>query len=179
MNIANTFLIDSIKRLEFYKGLGDKTLAVLNEDEMHFLPGAENNNIAIIIQHMHGNMLSRWTDFLKTDGEKDWRKRDAEFVDQNLNKQQVIDLWQQGWQCFLNSVTLLNEDDLEKNILIRGESLTVVDAILRQLMHYSYHVGQIISIAKIIKKQGWQSLSIPKGESNDYKKSTEDEISKK
>ena len=128
---------------------------------------------------MHGNMLSRWTDFLNTDGEKDWRKRDAEFEDQNLNKQQLIDLWQQGWQCFLNSVTLLIEDDLQKNIFIRGESLTVMDAILRQLMHYPYHVGQIISIAKIIKKQDWESLSIPKEESLAYKKSTEDEINNK
>jgi hypothetical protein len=179
MDVGKIFLASAIKRLQYYKELGDKTLNVLNEQDMHFIPAEENNSIAVIIQHMHGNMLSRWTNFLTTDGEKEWRKRDAEFEDQNLSKEKLLQLWEEGWKCFLDALQSLTDNDLEKNIEIRNENLSVVDAINRQLAHYPYHVGQIISIAKIIKKQGWQSLSIPKGESMAFNKSTEDEIGKK
>ncbi|MEP7256400.1 MAG: DUF1572 family protein [Ferruginibacter sp.] len=165
MSLASSFLQSAIKRVNYYKELGDKTFEQLNDNDFHFLTNTENNNIAVIIQHMAGNMLSRWTGFLTTDGEKEWRNRDIEFEEQNLSKQQLIDLWEKGWACCLDSLAALKEEDLLKTIHIRDEGLLVVDAINRQLAHYPYHVGQIIYIAKIIKNESWKNLSIPKGNS--------------
>ena len=166
--ISNAFLQSVTKRLTYYKDLGDKTFEQLNEADFHFTPNAESNCVALIIQHMAGNMLSRWTDFLTTDGEKDWRNRDTEFQEQNLTKQQLIDLWQKGWNCLLSSLNSLTEEDLLKTIYIRSEGLLVVDAINRQLAHYPYHVGQIIYLAKVIKNEDWQNLSIAKGLSKQF-----------
>ena len=162
------FLQSAIKRLHYYKELGDKTFAQLNENDFHFQPNAESNSMAIIVQHMAGNMLSRWTDFLTTDGEKEWRKRDAEFEEQNLSKKQLLDLWEKGWNCCLDTLAALTEEDLLKTIYIRNEGLLVVDAINRQLAHYPYHVGQIIYVGKIIKNKNWHNLSIAKGNSDDF-----------
>lgn len=166
--IENIFLQSAIKRVAYYKELGDKTFTQLNEADFHFTPNKDNNSIAIIIQHIAGNMLSRWTDFLTTDGEKDWRNRDVEFEEQHLSKQQLIDFWEKGWGCFLGSLNSLTGGDLLKTIYIRQEAILVVDAINRQLAHYPCHVGQIIYIAKIIKDQNWQTLSIAKGNSQQY-----------
>ena len=168
MSIGDTYLQSIIKRLNYYKGLGDKTLSQLTEDDLHFTPNAESNSIAIIIQHMAGNMLSRWTDFLNADGKKDWRSRDAEFEEQHLTKQQLLDHWQKGWDCCLDTLNSLTEDDLLKTIYIRSEGLVAIDAINRQLAHYPYHVGQIIFLAKSIKNENWQNLSIAKGNSEQY-----------
>ena len=168
MSIGNSFLQSAIKRLSYYKELGDKTFEQLDENDFHFQPNAESNSIAIIIQHMAGNMVSRWTEFLTADGEKEWRNRDAEFEKQDLTKQQLIELWQKGWDCCLDSLRSLTEDDLIKTIYIRSEGILVVDAINRQFAHYPYHTGQIIYIARIIKKESWQSLSIEKGDSEQY-----------
>ncbi|MES1225226.1 MAG: DUF1572 family protein [Bacteroidota bacterium] len=168
MNLAKTYLDSAIKRLSYYKELGDKTFDQINDAEFHFTPNAESNSIALIIQHMAGNMLSRWTDFLTTDGEKDWRNRDTEFEEQHLTKQQLLVLWQKGWDCLLKSLHALSEDDLLKTIYIRSEGLLVIDAINRQLAHYPYHVGQIIYLGKIIKNEGWQNLSIVKGRSEQF-----------
>ena len=162
------FLASAIKRLNYYKGLADKTFVLLDEKKFHFIPSDESNSIAVIIQHMHGNMMSRWTDFLASDGEKPWRKRDAEFEDKNLSKVQLISLWEEGWKCFLDAMESLSSADLEKTIYIRSEPLSVVDAINRQLAHYPYHVGQIIYAAKFLKNKTWQNLSVPKGKSSDF-----------
>ena len=166
--MENIFLSSAIKRLNYYKELGDKTFAQLTDDDFHFIPADECNSIAVIIQHMHGNMLSRWTDFLTSDGEKDWRKRDDEFEEQNAGKEHLIHLWEEGWKCFFDALESLTEDDFEKTIYIRTEPLSVVDAINRQLAHYPYHVGQIIYAAKIIKNKSWQNLSVAKGKSAEY-----------
>jgi len=163
--MSQLFLESAIKRVSYYKDLGDKTFVQLTENDFHFTSSEDCNSIATIIQHMHGNMLSRWTDFLTSDGEKEWRNRDAEFEDQNLNKEELITLWEQGWNCFLEALKSLSNNDLEKTIYIRSEALSVVDGINRQLAHYPYHVGQIIFIAKMIKNKDWQNLSIPKGRS--------------
>jgi hypothetical protein len=160
------FLKSAIKRLEYYKDLGDKTFEQIMEDDFNFFPAEESNSIGIIIQHMHGNMLSRWTDFLMSDGEKEWRQRDAEFEKSGLTKMQLIDLWEEGWSCVFNALNDLKPKDLKKTITIRSEPLTVVDTINRQLAHYSYHVGQIIYAAKIIKNKSWKTLSVPKPLSN-------------
>lgn len=168
MSIGSSFLQSAIKRLSYYKELGDKTFAQLNDADLHFQPNEESNSIAIIIQHTAGNMLSRWTDFLTTDGEKKWRNRDTEFEEQHLTKQQLLDLWQKGWDCCLGTLTSLTEEDLLKTIYIRNEGLLAIDAINRQLAHYPYHVGQIIFLAKIIKNNDWQNLSIAKGNSQQF-----------
>lgn len=169
MSIAGKIFLESaIKRLKYYKGLADRTFQQLAETDFHFQPNKENNSIAINIQHVAGNMLSRWTDFLTTDGEKEWRSRDMEFEEQHLSKQQLLGLWEKGWACCLDALNSLTEDDLLKTIRIRDEGLLVVDAINRQLAHYPYHVGQIIYIARIIKNENWQNLSIPKRDSIQY-----------
>jgi len=162
------FLKDGIKRFNYYKELGDKTLAQLTGEEMQWMPNSQSNSISLIIQHLTGNMKSRWTNFLTEDGEKDWRNRDQEFEPHPLSKEQLIDLWNQGWDCLLNTLATLNTADLYKTIYIRTEPLLVYDAILRQLAHYPYHVGQIVYVGRLIKQEQWQNLSIPKGQSQAF-----------
>ncbi len=173
MSISKDFLETSIRRFKYYKDLGDKTFIQLNEWDFHYQPNDESNSVALIIQHMAGNMLSRWTNFLTEDGEKEWRKRDEEFEVHQYSKQQLIELWEKGWACFLDTLASLKKKDLKKTVTIRQESLTVIDAINRQLAHYPYHIGQIIFLAKIIKNKNWQNLSIPKGNSQVYNNSGE------
>jgi Protein of unknown function (DUF1572) len=166
--MQNEFLQSAVKRLSYYKDLGDKTFAQLDEAAFHYQPNEASNSIALIIQHMAGNMLSRWTDFLTADGEKEWRNRDTEFEEQLLSKEQLTAFWEKGWACCLNAIRSLTEDDLQKTITIRTEALTVVDAINRQLAHYPYHVGQLVFLGKLITGNNWQNLSIPKGNSDHY-----------
>jgi hypothetical protein len=166
--IASVFLQTAIKRLSYYKDLGDKTFAQLQEDDFYYRPNEASNSIAVIIQHMSGNMLSRWTNFLTEDGEKRWRNRDTEFETHAYTKEELLQIWQKGWQCVLNAWSALEEADLLKTIYIRTESLSVIDAINRQLAHYPYHVGQIVYLGREIKNSQWQSLSIPKGDSAVY-----------
>ena len=168
MSLGKEYLSTIIKRLKYYKELGEKTFEQLEAKDLHFLPGSESNSIAVIVQHLTGNMLSRFTDFLTEDGEKEWRQRDDEFEIHDLSKQQVIDLWNKGWQCCFDALEALTENDLMTIIYIRKEPLTVVDAINRQLAHYPYHIGQIIYIGRMIKDKAWKNLSIPKGQSLQY-----------
>lgn len=168
MNLATEFLSSCIKRFKEYKALGDKTFAQLSDDDLRRQPNEASNSIGIIMQHMHGNMVSRWTNFLTEDGEKDWRKRDEEFEAQSLSKEQLLALWEEGWKVLLDTLQALTEDDLLKTITIRSQPLIVVDAINRQLAHYSYHVGQIVHLGRWMKNGEWQSLSIPKGGSKAY-----------
>ncbi|MBL7757744.1 MAG: DUF1572 family protein, partial [Chitinophagaceae bacterium] len=125
-------------------------------------------SIAVIMQHMSGNMLSRWTDFLTSDGEKEWRNRDAEFGQLHYSRAELMALWQKGWDCYLRSLESLTEEDLLKTVTIRQEPLGVIDAINRQLAHYPYHVGQIVYIGRMIKDQQWKNLSIAPGASQAY-----------
>ncbi len=162
------FLKDSIKRFKYYKELGDKTFTQLKDEDFLYQPNAESNSIAIIIQHMYGNMLSRWTNFLTEDGEKEWRKRDAEFEATDITREDLLSFWNEGWNCLLNTLESLQPDDLMKTVTIRTEPLLVYDAILRQLAHYPYHVGQIVYIGRMIREKEWHSLSIAKGESKSY-----------
>lgn len=170
--IGKDYLSTVIKRLKYYKDLGDKTFEQLNDWDFHYQPNEESNSVAIIIRHMEGNMLSRWTNFLTEDGEKEWRQRDTEFEPTQETKAELVARWEKGWECFLGTLTSLKKKDLKKKITIRQEELTVMDAINRQLAHYPYHIGQIIYIAKIIKNKNWKNLSIPKGQSQDYNTTT-------
>jgi Protein of unknown function (DUF1572) len=161
-NTSKEFLETAIKRLKYYKELGEKTFAQLDEKDFHFQPNEASNSIAVIIQHLKGNMLSRWTHFLTEDGEKVWRDRDTEFEFHDYSGLELIDQWNKGWDCFFNSLESLKEDDLMKTIYIRTEPLSVMDAINRQLAHYPYHIGQIVYIGRLIKDSAWNNLSIPK-----------------
>lgn len=168
MELGSGFIKDSIKRFKYYKELGDNTFAQLAEEDFFYQPNPESNSIAIIIQHMYGNMLSRWTNFLTEDGEKEWRKRDAEFEATKMSKEDLLSFWNAGWDCLIKTLESLQPEDLSKTVTIRTEPLTVYDAILRQLAHYPYHVGQIAYIGRMICNTEWKSLSIPKGDSKTY-----------
>lgn len=167
---------NAIKHFTTYKGLADKTFAQLNEEQMHYQPNDACNSIAILVQHISGNMLSRWTNFLTEDGEKPWRNRDTEFNDQQLNKNQLLELWEKGWKVLFETLESLQEEDLSKDIFIRTEPQSVTDAIVRQIAHYCGHVGQIVMLGKIIKATDWQALSIAKGQSGAFNEMMRDKF---
>jgi len=169
--IGQEYLATVIKRVKYYKELADKTFEQLEDKDFHFQPDDASNSIAVIIQHMAGNMLSRWTNFLSEDGEKEWRKRDEEFAVHAYSREELLDIWEKGWACYTGALETLTENDLLKKVFIRQEPLTVIDAINRQLAHYPYHVGQIVYLGRMIKKEKWKNLSIPKGESLQYNQS--------
>ncbi|WP_053362445.1 DUF1572 domain-containing protein [Bacillus sp. FJAT-27251] len=170
MEVGKEYLRTVIQRFKSVKSLGDKTINQLSEEEIHWTYNSESNSVAIIIKHLSGNMVSRWTDFLTSDGEKDYRNRDEEFIDNISAKSDLITVWEKGWKVLLETLTDLGEQDLLKNIYIRGEKHLVLEAIERQMAHYAYHVGQIVYIGKELKDNNWKSLSIPKGKSEEYLK---------
>ncbi|RYD81185.1 MAG: DUF1572 domain-containing protein [Sphingobacteriales bacterium] len=165
----NSNYLKSVKQqFLYYKSLGDKSIAQLEPGMLFIQPNNESNSIAMIIQHMHGNMLSRWTDFLTTDGEKEWRRRDEEFEVILKTKEDVVNKWEEGWACLMNAIDNIKDSMLTEKILIRNEPHTVTEAINRQLAHYPSHIGQIMFIGKMLRGEKWQSLSIPKGKSTEY-----------
>jgi Protein of unknown function (DUF1572) len=168
MAIDNNLLDSAKKQFEYYKMLGDKTFVQLTDEQLFKAPSAESNSIATIIIHLHGNMLSRWTDFLTTDGEKAWRQRDAEFEHAITDRTDLLAKWDAGWACLFYALNQLTKDDLAKVIFIRNQSQTVTEAVHRQLAHYPYHIGQIVFIGKLLSNENWTSLSIPKGTSVAY-----------
>ena len=168
-----TNYLESIKKqFVYYKLLGDKTFVQLTDEKLFWQYNEESNSIAIIVKHLSGNMLSRWTDFLTTDGEKPTRNRDGEFIDGSETKEQLIVLWTNGWEVFMNTLYSLTENDLMKTVTIRSEKLTVMQALNRQTAHYAYHIGQIVFLAKHLKNNEWQWLSIPKNKSNEHLKTS-------
>jgi len=168
--IKGNYLESVIKLFTYYKGLGEQTISVLSESQLLFQPNPESNSIGIIVNHLSGNMLSRWSDFLSSDGEKSFRNRDREFEQILTTQSQIIEAWDKGWECLLNTLNSLNSDDLAKIIYIRNEGHTVSEAINRQLGHYAYHIGQIVYLGRMCKGADWKSLSIPKGKSASYNK---------
>jgi len=168
MNLGEEYLSTATRRLKYYKELGEKTFEQLEERDFHWQPSSESNSIAVIIQHVSGNMLSRWTNFLSEDGEKEWRQRDDEFEIHEYSKEKLLKIWNEGWDCLFDTFASLKADDLLKTIYIRKEPLTAIDAINRQLAHYPYHIGQILYIGRMIKNEAWKNLSIPKGTSRQY-----------
>ncbi len=151
------------QQFKTYKGLGEKVMAQTEETNLFLQAHQDSNSIAIVVQHLWGNMLSRWTDFLTTDGEKEWRKREEEFEPILQTRAAVLAHWEEGWECLFNALDGLNETDLTRVIYIRGEAHSVKEAIARQLTHYAYHVGQIVFISRMLNTTNFQSLSIPKG----------------
>ena len=162
------FLESVLKQFEYYKLLGEKTFEQLSQEDLYWKYNEESNSIATIVKHLSGNMLSRWTNLLTTDGEKEWRNRENEFEDSKPTKEELLDIWQKGWTSLFAALTSLTDRDLEKIIFIRNQGHNVIEAINRQLAHYPYHVGQIVFIGKILQNDKWNSLSIPKGDSKKY-----------
>lgn len=153
-----------------YRIIGEKALAQISEEDMNRVPGATagNNSIAMIVRHLGGNLLSRFTDFLTTDGEKPWRDRDAEFEERRYSRQEVLEWWNKGWNVLQTELAQLTDADLSRTVTIRGVSLTVSEALTRSVAHVAYHVGQIVMLARIGSGEQWQWISIPRGESKIY-----------
>jgi len=168
MNLGEEYLSTVIRRLKYYKELGEKTFDQLDEKDFHWQPSSESNSIAVIIQHVSGNMLSRWTNFLTEDGEKEWRQRDDEFDIHDYSRQHLMEIWRKGWDCLFDALNSLKADDLVKTIYVRKEPLSAVDAINRQLAHYPYHIGQILYVGRMITNEAWNNLSIAKRTSPQY-----------
>jgi hypothetical protein len=165
--MKDNYLESATRQFEYYKMLGEKTFEQLSEQDLFWQYNDQSNSIATIVKHLWGNMMSRWTDFLTTDGEKESRNRDAEFENDITTKEEMLNKWNEGWDVLLNTLTALQEDDLLKIIYIRNQGHTVLEAINRQLAHYPYHIGQIIYLGKM-RANNWDSLSIPKGNSERY-----------
>jgi hypothetical protein len=168
-DIVKDYQADSLATFRAYKKLAEKAIEQVKDDELFVAIDEEANSIAAVMKHIAGNMISRWTDFLTSDGEKPDRNRDMEFViDPQTSRKDLIDYWERGWQCVFVAVEPLTAEDFEKKVLIRGEPHTIVQAINRQLTHYSYHIGQIVFLAKHFRSAEWKSLSIPRNKSADF-----------
>ena len=164
-----TQYINSVKMLfQHYKNLGRKTFDQLEDRDLFHRFDPESNSIAIIVNHLWGNMKSRWTEFLTSDGEKDWRERDLEFEDVIHTRGELLTKWEDGWKCLFDALDTINEDNFDTTVYIRNQAHSIMDAVNRQLGHYAYHVGQIVFIGRILKGDAWQSLSVPKGKSSEF-----------
>ena len=168
MSFGLEYIASAKKQLKCYKLLGDKTMAQLSDEELFWQYNTDSNSVALIVQHMWGNMLSRWTDFLTTDGEKEWRKRDEEFELTKETRYTILEKWEEGWKCLFGALNSVDEQNVNNLIYIRNQGHSITEAVNRQLAHYAYHVGQIVFIGKMIKGQAWESLSIPKGASKQF-----------
>lgn len=167
----DNYLLSSIKQFNYYKCLGEKTIGQLSFKELTKEFSPSSNSVSIIVKHLVGNMLSRWTNFLKEDGEKKWRKRDDEFTHTYTTKEELLKHWDKGWNCLFDALTELKVSDLDRIVFIRNQGHTVTEAINRQMMHYAYHIGQIVFVGKLVQGSDWRSLSIPRGKSGEYNKS--------
>lgn len=157
--------------------LGDKSFDQVSDEQIFWQFNEESNSIAIIVKHVAGNMLSRWTNFLTEDGEKPWRNRDEEFVNTFKTKLEVLEYWEKGWKCLFNALNQINDENLYSTIYIRNEAHSVIDAVFRQLAHYPYHIGQIVYIAKMMKNDDWKTLSIARNESQEFNSEMENQFS--
>lgn len=168
-NYINDYLTSVKQQFNYYKSLGDQTFDQLTDDQLFKEVVDGTNSIAIIAKHIAGNQLSRWTDFWSTDGEKEWRNRESEFELVDIKtREALIKKWNEGWSCLFSAIDSINEQNFSTLIYIRNMGHTIPDAVNRQLCHYSYHVGQIVFLGKLLKGDNWKSLSIPKGQSDTY-----------
>ncbi|MBK8472784.1 MAG: DUF1572 family protein [Sphingobacteriales bacterium] len=164
----SNYLSSIVKQFSYYKMLGDKTFAQLSDEQLFWQYHPDSNSIAIIVQHLWGNMLSRWTDFLTTDGEKESRRRDAEFEPDLQTRAELLEKWEAGWACLFQALQTITPNDWGREVYIRNQAHSITDAINRQLAHYAYHVGQIVWVGKMLCADNWVSLSIPKGKSGTF-----------
>ncbi|MDP4250800.1 MAG: DinB family protein [Bacteroidota bacterium] len=166
--MQGNYLESAKKQFAQYKTLGEKAIAQIPDDKLFWQINEQSNSIGTIVKHLWGNMRSRFTDFLTTDGEKNWRNREAEFVNDLKTREELMTRWNEGWNCLLTTMDNLQDEDLSRPVLIRNEKHSVTEAINRQLTHYAYHVGQIVFLGKMVSDQHWKSLSIPKGYSDHF-----------
>ncbi|HEX4052783.1 MAG TPA: DUF1572 family protein [Tepidisphaeraceae bacterium] len=166
---SDRLVMDALtKRFAAYKEMAQKAFAQISDAQLHQPLDQNTNSIAVIMKHMAGNLRSRFTDFLTTDGEKPDRDRDSEFIDDNAERKAILAYWETGWRCLFDAMSPLTDGDLNRTINIRGEELTVIDALLRQLAHHGYHVGQIVQLARFLAKDKWTVLTIPRGGSKQF-----------
>src|SRR5438093_2873259 len=170
MDIAAEFLSAIINAFEANKRLADRAVAQVADDKLHSALDENTNSIVVIMKHIAGNLTSRWTDFLTTDGEKPGRNRDDEFVDSFSNRAELLELWERGWACLVKTLKSLKLEDLEKAVVIRGEPHSVPLALERSLGHTCYHIGQIVQVARIQTGEKWNTLTIPRGQSEEFNK---------
>lgn len=168
--MIDTTLKNTINVFEYYKTLGEKAMAQITDEALFQIPDEKSNSISVIVKHLHGNMLSRWTDFLTTDGEKEWRDRDSEFEETIETREEVMKQWNEGWACVFSALATLQPEDFDKTVYIRNMGQTVLEAIMRQMAHYAYHIGQIVYLARLFNEGDWKTLTIPKGGSAAYNK---------
>jgi hypothetical protein len=168
LQFTTSYLEDSLTLFRYYKKLAEGAMTQVTDEHLFAALDPEANSIAIVVKHMAGNMRSRWTDFLTSDGEKPDRHRDTEFEDPPATREALMALWQAGWDCLFGALEPLTDADLGRRVTIRGEAHSVMQAINRQLAHYPHHVGQIVLLAKHYQHAQWRSLSVPRGKSGDF-----------
>ena len=168
LKFTTSYLADSLELLRYYKRLAERAMEQVTDAQLFATLDEESNSIAIVVKHMAGNMRSRWTDFLMTDGEKPDRNRDSEFVDPPDTREALLQLWKDGWSSIFRALEPLSDADLDRTVTIRGEAHSVMQAINRQLAHYAHHVGQIVVLAKHFAHDRWQSLSVPRNRSAEF-----------
>jgi Protein of unknown function (DUF1572) len=168
LEFTTSYIQDSLSLFRYYKRLAERAMEQVTDEQLFAAIDKESNSIAVIVKHMAGNMLSRWTDFLTTDGEKPTRDRDSEFVEPPITRKDLMAVWEDGWSRLFVAIEPLIEADLGRTVTIRGEAHSVMQAINRQLAHYSHHVGQIVLLAKHFACDHWQSLSVPRNKSADF-----------
>jgi hypothetical protein len=168
LQFTTAYLEDSLSLFRYYKKLAEGAMAQVTDEQLFALLDPEANSIAIVVKHMAGNMRSRWTDFLTSDGEKPDRHRDTEFEDPPATREALMQFWQSGWDCLFGALEPLSEADAGRQVTIRGEAHSVMQAVNRQVAHYSYHVGQIVLLAKHFQHAQWRSLSVPRGKSGEF-----------
>src|SRR5665213_458626 len=173
LRFTTSYVADSLTLFRYYKGLVERALAQVSDEQLLAVLDGEANSIAVVVKHLTGNMRSRFTDFLTSDGEKPGRDRDAEFENPPGSRAELMALWEEGWQCVFTAIEPITEADLQRSINIRGEAHSVMQAINRQVAHYAYHCGQIVLLAKHFKSDQWQTLSIPRRKSAEFNRRVE------
>lgn len=173
LQFTTSYVEDTVAVFRYYKNLAERAMAQVADEQLAAVLDDEMNSIAIIVKHMAGNMRSRWTDFLTTDGEKPDRNRDTEFADAPVTRESLLALWENGWQVVFQALEPLSDGDLQRTVTIRSEPHSVMQAINRQVAHYSYHCGQIVFLAKHLQHPGWKSLSVPRHRSADFNRRVE------
>jgi Protein of unknown function (DUF1572) len=168
LQFTTSYVEDSVGIFRYYKKLAERAMEQVSDEQLFLTLDEESNSIAVIVKHMAGNMRSRWTDFLTSDGEKPGRDRDAEFSNPPATREALLELWEDGWQCVLGTLESLSDADLSRTITIRGEAHSVMQAINRQVAHYPYHCGQILFLAKHHCSGHWRVLSVPLGKSAEF-----------
>jgi hypothetical protein len=168
LKFTTSYLEDSLTLFRYYKKLAERAMEQATDEQLFEVLDREANSIAIIVKHMYGNMRSRWMDFLTSDGEKPDRNRDSEFEEPPATREALLNLWVQGWNCLFTALEPLSDPDMDRTITIRGEPHSVMQAINRQIGHYSYHCGQIVFLAKHFQHADWKSLTIPRGKSANF-----------